>query len=162
MTMMLGPLREGAVSVPLRKKPSGGIPSEAPSEPVQVEQPVLRRPVLPAEHEERPEEVAKESRREVPTPHLAPIAEGEVASAQPSGRAAKLAALREQRAKERAAREPAKAPPEPKPAAVAKAKAEPKAKKAAAKPAADAKPAAKPKAKAKAKAKAKPKAKASK
>jgi translation initiation factor IF-3 len=138
MTMILGPMREGAIPVPARKPGDDESATQSTEE-----QAALRRPVL-REHAERPEEEAKEARREVPAREV-PVAEvapegAAVQSAQPSDRAAKLAALRARRAAERG-----EAPPAAKPAA---------AKKPAAK-----KPAAKPKAKAKAKPKAKAPAK---
>ena len=146
MTMVLGPLREGAIPVP-KKRPGDGDGQST------EDRPAIRRPVL-REHEERPEELAKESTREVVSSKPAPVADtseapapadGSVQSAQPSGRAAKLAALRAQRAKERGEPEPA-AEPQLKLKPKAKAAAKPKAK-AAAKPKAKAKP--KPKAPAK-------------
>ena len=57
MTMVLGPVREGAVVAKPKAKESA---TQSTSE-----QAALRRPVL-REHAERPEEVAKESTRDVP------------------------------------------------------------------------------------------------
>ena len=119
MTMILGPVREGAAPVKAKDSPSQSTD----------EQPVIRRPIL-REHEERPEEEAKEARREVPvreTP-AAPVAKG---SAQPSDRAKKLAEIRARRAAERGEPEPEPKPaakPKAKPKAKAKAKPKPKAK----------------------------------
>jgi translation initiation factor IF-3 len=123
MTMILGPAREGAVSVPPRNKSAA--PAAGATQSTD-EQAVIRRPVL-REHEERPEEEAKESTREVPAKEVpAPAAKGApVESAQPSDRAKKLAELRARRAVERG-EEPPKPAAKPKPKA--KAKAKPKAK----------------------------------
>ena len=94
MTMVLGPLREGAV--PVTKKPAAESPSQTTEERAALRRPVLR------DHEERPEEEAKEATRDVPVREpveAEPVAKGApVSSAQPEGRAAKLAALRAQRA----------------------------------------------------------------
>jgi translation initiation factor IF-3 len=120
MTMILGPAREGATSVPPRPKPAA---DDAPTQSTD-EQPAVRRPIL-REHEERPEEEAKEARREVPvreTPVAEPVAKG---SAQPSDRAKKLAEIRARRAAERG-EEPPKPAAKPKAKAKAKAKAKPK------------------------------------
>jgi translation initiation factor IF-3 len=111
MTMILGPAREGAVQAK---------PKDAPTQSTD-DQPAIRRPIL-REHEERPEEEAKEARREVPVREepVEPVAKQ---SAQPSDRAKKLAEIRARRAAERG-EEPPAAKPKPK----AKAKPKPKAK----------------------------------
>jgi translation initiation factor IF-3 len=115
MTMILGPVREGAT--PVAPKPK----AKPTAEEAAAEARRLAGPVRLRDHDERPEEEAKESTREVvtkPAPEAAPAAaaaaDGKVESAQPAGRAEKLRALREARAKERAA---AEAAAKPKPAA---------------------------------------------
>jgi translation initiation factor IF-3 len=130
MTMILGPVRADAAAQAPKAKPKA---RPAPSADAVREEAGRRpAPVRLREHEERPEEEAKESTREVAAkPAPAPVADakpdGKVQSAQPAGRAAKLAALRAARAKEKEAAEAAAAP-KPKPAAKRKPKAKAKAK----------------------------------
>jgi translation initiation factor IF-3 len=126
MTMILGPVREGAAPV-AKPKPRPAPDAEAVRAEAGRKPPAVRLP----ERAERPEEVAKESRREV-APPVEPVAvkkpaAGSVESAQPAGRAEKLAALRAARAREREAVEASK-PPAKKPAAKRKPKAPAKAK----------------------------------
>ena len=109
MTMILGPVREGAT--PVAPKPK----AKPTAEEAAAEARRLAGPVRLRDHEERPEEEAKESTREVVAPAAkaepaAAAPDGKVESAQPAGRAEKLRQLREARAKERAAAEAAAAP----------------------------------------------------
>ena len=149
MTMILGPLREGAAPTTPKAKP-------APSAEQIAEEARRQAPVRLRDHDERPEEEAKESTREVAAPvaKAAPeTGDGSVASAQPAGRAEKLRALREARAKEReaaqAAAKPADKPAAKKPATKTPVTKKPAAKTPAAKKPVAKKPAAKKKAAAK-------------
>ena len=134
MTMILGPVRADATVAQKAAKPR---PAPTP-EAVAAEAAARPAPVRLREQTDRPEEEAKEARREVaPAPAAASDdaaakkpAAGAVESAQPSGRAEKLAALRAARAKEREAAEASKPskPAAKKPAAKRKPKAAAKSK----------------------------------
>jgi len=127
MTMMLGPTRTAdgapneAAARPARRsaRPAPAPATAEPAAPPPAPAPTLAPAARAAER--RPAEQAKESTREVPAPKAA---EGPVESAQPAGRAAKLAAARAARAKEAEAKEEEKKPKAP---AKKKAPAKPKA-----------------------------------